>query len=296
MIPKYTTILALSCLVGLLAVSGCVFPGFQPGPQVTETFNQTYPAGGVLNLDVASQNGYVHVSGWDQDVIWVHAVKRSLYGQTELNKVNITVETGQNLTVRTVHPLTPAQVSVDYDIKVPMRNLSTIGIDTSNGAIQVEGVAANANAATSNGRIDMRNIVGNVEAYTSNGAVDIRNINGSAFARSSNARINILNTTSLRGAYTSNGQINVEIYSIPPATTTLQTSNGAINAALSPNLNATILAETSNGAIRVQNISITVQEQTGTLLRGTIGSGGPQIHILTSNGGIFITRVPLTGV
>ncbi len=290
---RYVPVLLL-LLAAALVASGCTFPRGIPGPLVTEESDQAYPVDGMQRLDVENLNGAVRVAGWDQPFVSVHAVKATQFGQGELDKVSISVDAGDGLTIRTLHPQPPARVSVTYEIRVPPQ-IASIRIDTSNGEVQVEGVSAHTGAATSNGRILMRNISGDVDARTSNGGIEIRDILGSVQARTSNGRVTVRNASITGNIATSNGEIAAEIRAIP-GDISLRTSNGRIRAALAADLNATIVADTSNGRIRVQGISLETEERTDTHLRGTSGSGDGVITLRTSNGEIALSGLPLAGV
>ncbi len=290
---RYVPVLFLVLAAALMA-SGCTFPRGIPGPLATEEFDQVYPLEGMQRLDVENINGAVRIRGWEQPSVSVHAVKATQFGEGELDKVTVSVETGDGLTIRTLHPQPPARVSVNYEIQVPPQ-VAAIRIDSSNGEVQVEGVSANTVAATSNGRILLRNISESVEARTSNGGIEIRDILGSVQARTSNARITVVNASVTGELETSNGEIAAEIRAIP-GDITLRTSNGRIRAALAPDLNATVVADTSNARIQVQGISLETEERTDTHLRGTTGIGDGLITLRTSNGEIILSNLPLTGV
>jgi len=289
--PGYILLLAIG-LAAALMVSGCAVPDVSGQ---TEDVYYEYPAEGVENLIVENRNGGVQVHLWDQDRIQIHALKRTPFGGDELAKVNISAEVDSNLTVRTVYRESPAQVSVDYTIQIPAR-LAAVRIDSSNGAIDLNGVAGDAYAATSNGRVQVHNVSGNVDARTSNGEVDIRNVGGTASVRTSNGRVVVLNASALSGIETSNGEIAAEILSLP-GDITLRTSNGEINVAFpAEGLDAGIAADSSGGGrIIVQSIPINVSEQTDTHFRGTLKDGGATITLETSNANIVISRELLTG-
>jgi DUF4097 and DUF4098 domain-containing protein YvlB len=288
---RYIPLLALGLAAALMA-SGCTVPDLSGQ---TEDIILEYPGEGIESLIVENRNGNVQVSLWDQDRVRIHAVKRTQLGGDELAKVNISAERGDNLTVRTVYRESPAQVSVDYTIQIPER-LAAVHIESSNGAVEVDGVAGDTYAATSNGRVQVHNVSGDVEARTSNGEVDVRNAGGTVSVRSSNGRVIVLNASALSGIETSNGEIAAEILSLP-GDVILQTSNGEINVALpAEGADAEIAADTSaGGRIMIQSVLIYVSEQTDTQLRGTIGNGGPTITLQTSNANIVISREPLTG-
>lgn len=72
----------------------------------------------------------------------------------------------------------------------------------------------------------------------------------------------------------------------------VETSNGGVTLAIPDGYNAALDASTTNGGLRV-DFPVTVQ---GTLsgrrntLSTTLGSGGPEVRVRTTNGGVKIGR------
>jgi len=83
-------------IVGILVVflvgglSGCV------GPQTTEYFNAEYEANENTVLKVTTLNGQIEITAWDGDNVSFNAVKKSTFGQEELDKVEINVIESEN--------------------------------------------------------------------------------------------------------------------------------------------------------------------------------------------------------
>jgi len=61
----------------------------------------------------------------------------------------------------------------------------------------------------------------------------------------------------------------------------IECTNGGITLYIKPAINASIQISTSNGGITVDDTFITVTESTYNSFKGTIGSGGNSINVVT---------------
>ncbi len=123
--------------------------------------------------------------------------------------------------------------------------------DTSNGALDIDGIEGSAELRTSNGAIDVRNAVGEVDLQTSNGIISFE---GELTAGGSNRMV------------TTNGRVDVELRGSPSISMDASTSNGEINITLPI---TTSLVEKNH-------------------IVGTIGGGEATLYIRTSNGDVTI--------
>jgi hypothetical protein len=141
-------------------------------------------------------------------------------------------------------------VSVDFAIRVP-RGVRFVGRNV-------------------NGKVEAVSLDGGVEAYTVNGSV---RIGSSDYAQASSV----------------NGSIQATMGSLnKPAR--FQTVNGGITLELPANVKATFDASTVNGGIS-SDFPLTLQGSfSKRRLSGTIGGGGPQLALMTVNGGIRLLR------
>lgn len=236
-----------------------------------EEFHNTYKVESGTRLNLYNINGGINISKCDEDYVDVYALKKTRYGEKELEKVKIKVSINGDMVIRTRHLKKNARVSVDYEIKVPS-NVTVNHINTSNGRIELEGTKGDSILTTSNGRITVKNVDGNVSARTSNG------------------RINIIGTPGILKATTSNSSIKAEIPSIRQDID-FTTSNGSIDLYISADLDANIEMRTSNGKVSIHSIQILTSEMSKTYAKGKIGNGGNTINITTSNGKIDLYKL-----
>lgn len=145
---------------------------------------------------------------------------------------------------------------MSYRINVPRKN--DLDLNANNGGVSITGVHGNVRFDTTNGGVRLTDLAGRVSGSTRNGGL----------------------TVNLGGSRWEGDGIDVE------------TSNGGVTLAIPDGYNAALDAGTTNGGLRV-DFPVTVQ---GTLtgrrntLSTTLGSGGPEVRVRTTNGGVKIGR------
>ena len=143
--------------------------------------------------------------------------------------------------------------SVSYDIYVP--NQANLEADTENGGISAEDVRGEMNFEATNGGIRLTDVGGNVRARTTNGGV-VANLSGSSWQ----------------------GQ-----------GLDLQTTNGGATVYVPRGYNALLETGTTNGGMRV-DFPITVRGSLNRHISTQLGSGGPRVRVVTTNGGVHIAE------
>lgn len=141
-------------------------------------------------------------------------------------------------------------VAVRFTVQLP-RHIA-VDASTVNGGLEISGASAAVNAATVNGRIEVNTTTGPVQATTVNGSIE---------------------TTML---------------SLTTGDVRLTTVNGSVSAALPSQLNADVDAETVNGRVETSFPVRVIGKISPRHLRGTIGSGGLALKIVTVNGSITL--------
>lgn len=280
------TALALAVLIAAAVLPGCTEV---PGPEETEEFNRTVSVEPGSGLAVVNRNGGVNVSAWEEDYVAVTAVKRTVYGRTELAKVGIEVTEGDPLRIETVHTGMNVRASVDYTILLPS-GVVLQRVESSNGPIELSGVrTAGTELRTSNGPVVVNGAPsGDIAAVSSNGGIALRGVEGYVTAKTSNGGITVEDCGGVAGLQTSNGPISAEISAVR-GDVTVSSSNGGIALRFAEGLNARVVATTSNGRVAVHDLPLRVGESTGTSVTGSLGDGGPTITVTTSNGGIDLS-------
>jgi DUF4097 and DUF4098 domain-containing protein YvlB len=256
----------------------------------------------------------VEITAWDQEKI---EIRGSKYASTKEQLAEIQVEARSvapdRVTVRTVPPgERRGNTGARYTIRLP-RRATLERINTSNGAIRLDGMEGTGRLQTSNGLIRVGQHQGALELTTSNGAIDVGRMTGPVTARTSNGRVTVdemtgaLDAATTNGAIratlvetsadrplrfsTTNGSIEVTLEQEPRADLRAQTSNGAVTVRLPAGSNARVSASTSNSSI-TNEFPLTGSDASVSKRRieGKIGNGGPLVDISTSNGSVRLLR------
>jgi hypothetical protein len=143
--------------------------------------------------------------------------------------------------------------SVSYEVEVPSQsNLEAI---TENGGISAEAVSGEMNFEATNGGIHVSDVGGDVHARTTNGGV----------------------TADLSGSRWLGRGLD------------LQTTNGGATVYVPRGYNAQLETGTTNGGMNV-DFPITVRGAIGKRISTQLGSGGPLVRVMTTNGGVNISE------
>jgi hypothetical protein len=143
--------------------------------------------------------------------------------------------------------------SVSYDIYVPNKtNLEAI---TQNGGISAEQIQGEMTLEATNGGIHLTDVGGNVRARTTNGGVHAD-----------------LSGTTWQGQGLD-----------------LQTTNGGATVNVPRGYNAQLETGTTNGGMQV-DFPITVRGSLTRHISTQLGSGGPTVRVITTNGGVHIAE------
>lgn len=222
-----------------------------------EVREQSFATLGHLNVD-AGQNGGTTVKGWLRNDVLVRARVEG-WGETEgdantmVSQVQIETSGGQ---VRASGPeaVHNAWWSVSFEIFVPQT--TDLTLKTFNGGISLSDVRGNLQFEANNGGLALKRIAGEVHGSTVNGGVHIE----------------------LAGNTWEGNQLQVT------------TQNGGVNISLPENYSAHIQTETVNGSVQSE-FPITMQGESKLRhLDFNLGSGGPLIHVTTTNGGVKLKR------
>lgn len=157
----------------------------------------------------------------------------------------------------------------------------------------------------SEGRMNVNNNDVNVEfevrlpegvrliATTVNGAIDASSLKSDVEANTVNGRI-LVSTSGVASADTVNGSIDVSLGAAKwDQPLDFHTVNGGITLTLPKAASADLHADTLNGEIDSDfPVSITSSRHRGRRITGSIGTGGKELHLSTTNGGIRLRANP----
>jgi DUF4097 and DUF4098 domain-containing protein YvlB len=240
---------------GALLMAAAVLAMPSAGFGFDQVYEQKYPleAGGSFAL--TNVNGSVLVDGWERDEVEVRAVKSTTGDASDLERVQIEVDSAKgHVAVRTRYPQgSGVEVAVEYHVHVPYRVLLG-GVETVNGNVQVRGVEGRGELRTVNGDVDVSDSAGRFNAHTTNGSIHLK-----------------LRKLSDDG---------------PMA---LETVNGSVVLGLPHDAHAELNAVSLNGDISSQlPVTTTTSSRAGRGVAGLLGAGGNRISLRTVNGGIRV--------
>jgi DUF4097 and DUF4098 domain-containing protein YvlB len=207
-----------------------------------------------LNVD-AGENGGIVVRGWNRDDVRLR-VRITSYARTAseardlASSVKLTTSEGR---VRAEGPqnVRDASWSASFEVEAP-RN-SRLMLNAQNGGLSLADFSGTAELRTINGGVAVAEAGGDIRGRTQNGGISVQLSGGRWEGRGLD----------------------------------LETINGGVYLVVPSNYSAELEAVTVNGGIR---IDFPVSGRRTRQIRSTLGSGGPPIRAVTTNGGVTIRR------
>ena len=215
--------------------------------------------GGANPLDIdAGRNGGIRVRGWDRGDVLVRArIEAQADTDADARRLvaGVRIDTAGSR-VRADGPDTSGRDeswSVSFEINVPRNAMLTL--NTNNGGIAIDDFRGTAKFHARNGGLALHNVGGDLRGETTNGGV----------------------TLDVTGDHWDGSGLDVE------------THNGGINLNLPKGFSAELEAGTTHGRVSI-DFPVTVQGRIGRHLETTLGSGGPKLRAITTNGGVTIRQ------
>ena len=249
---------AIAVGLGSVAWSAC---GLQlsTGIEAKSTWSRSYKVGDAATLDLREPNGKINVEAVDGNEIKVTATRIAKASTEEAAKAEVEkIEIREKATAELVEidSTPPTSINfgysrrVDYDVKIPRS--ASLTIKTSNGDIDVKAIGGRVKIEATNGEITASGLERGAEITATNGSIELD--------------LSKVGTDGVR-CHTTNGQI---IVTIPKSA------------------KATLAARVTNGVIDVDNLPVEFTEQSRRRLDASLGGGGPEIRLDTTNGYIKI--------
>jgi DUF4097 and DUF4098 domain-containing protein YvlB len=227
--------------------------------QVThcEMREQTVAFAGRLAVD-AGVNGGVSVKGWDGASVLVRA-KVQASGADDASARGVASQITLNTSAGQVTATGPEQSKdngwqVSYEIFVPRQG--DLSLKANNGGIAISDVRGHIQFDTRNGGVTLKRLAGDVEGTTMNGGLTIE----------------------LAGARWDGTKLDA------------RTTNGGVNVSMPEGYSAHFETATVNGNLNLA-FPMTVHGEIGRKLVTDIGSGGPTVHVETTNGGVNVKKM-----
>ncbi|MGH7603417.1 MAG: DUF4097 family beta strand repeat-containing protein [Gemmatimonadaceae bacterium] len=235
---------------------GCEGGWNEDRARVCEVHTYTISAASRISVDAAPNGGVSFYGSNRRDVQVVARVQASADDDATAkdiaSQIRVFTEGGR---IRSEGPSTHGRTSwsVSYDVYVPTQ--ANLEATSDNGGISAKDVHGDMNFETTNGGIHLADVGGNVRAHTTNGGV----------------------TADLTGT-TWQGQ-----------GLDLQTTNGGATLNVPRGYNAMLETGTTNGGMHV-DFPITVSGSLSRRISTQLGSGGPLVRVVTTNGGVHIAE------
>lgn len=224
--------------------------------QHCEVKEQTIAATGKINVD-GRQNGGISIKGWERNEVLVrYRIRTQAQTQAEADslasQIRVMTAGGQ---IRADGPEQgrASQWDVGYEIFVPRQ--TDLSLQTMNGGISITDVRGRIDFEAQNGGVALKRIGGNVSGQTTNGGLAIE----------------------LVGSNWDGEGLNVK------------TTNGGLSVSVPDNYSAHLETGTVNGHLAVHPSIAEVTRETKKLSLD-LGSGGTNLRIYTTNGGVAIKR------
>lgn len=281
--------LAVAIAASCLAWGGLASPASAVQKKIVTEKVFPLPPGGDLRIE--SQNGHISVETWNRPEASVQITRiaranedRDAEALLKEMEAEVTLSPGRIEIVSRFPKRTETvgfwdilgqrvtSMNIHYHVKVPAR--TGLDLETTNGELEVKGTTAGLKGRTVNGAVQVRGVRGSVEVQTTNGSIQLSGIEGSTLAG------------------TTNGTITAELRQIDASgKVVLSTTNGNVTASLPGNLKANVDAQTTNGRVRVAYPVTKRGGSTARSLHATIGGGGVEVNLRTTNGHIVIRKI-----
>ena len=218
------------------------------------------PSKGALSVD-PGMNGGVEIEGWNRDsiaiVARVHVMARTQDDADEIARgIKIEAASGQiRVTAGPGYTGRHQSWGVMFIVKVPNRTDLTMA--TQNGPLSVSKVTGTMDLETQNGPLSLYGVAGDVHASAQNGPLNVELLGTKWEGVGLDAR----------------------------------TQNGPADLQIPDNYNAKIEFGTVNGPMDVGfPMTVTISGRVKDRISTTLGSGGPPIRVVTTNGPMTVRR------
>jgi hypothetical protein len=253
--PARRTLPALALALALGGL-GCQI-NFTSGIEARDQWTRSYTLAEGGSFEILETNGRVTLEGTGGDQVTVVA-DRIGKGRTDeaAKSVLAAIEIKESVsTDRIVLDSTSKGMSfgigterrVEYTVKVPHRTRVTLR--STNGDFTVTGVSGRFSAVTTNGRVRATGLGEGAKIETTNGVITVQ-------------------ASGLGSGLT------------------CETTNGVIDVTVPADVDANLSAQTTNGAVTYDGLTVTIAEKSRRRVDGSIGKGGPEIRLRTTNGAI----------
>ena len=259
------------------------------GGTIENSFGSIAVEGSSSDLSVQNANGSITV----EDVRGPLSVTNR-FASVSVQRIggNLSIS-NSNGSVNAIDIKGPTSIS-DSFASVIVQNISgPASIANSNGNVAAINVGGDLNVDTRFGLVKAERIRGNLIVDNANGGVTASDINGDARVNTSFASVFLKGVGGSVQVENQNGAIAVSGLRAGCNDVSLRTTYSPIKISLGSNASYNLSARTTYGMINTDlPITVTTRStnENSSTVSGTIGNGGCKMELVTSNGGITITR------
>lgn len=249
--------------VVLALVSGSACGAVSARAEAQDEWKRSYPVAAGASFEIRNTNGRIKVEAGGTNTIEVVATRRvkapsEAQAKATLSEFEIEeTRSGSHIKLEARGQAFSFMVnrskSVDYTVRAP--SWVNITLDSTNGDIEVTGAGGMLRAESTNG---------DIRALSLEGGADVE---------------------------TTNGNVHLEFARLAQGGLKSSTTNGDITVSLPRDVKANLYARVTNGNISATDLSLTTTEQSRRKLEASIGGGGPQVRLSTTNGEIRVRGV-----
>lgn len=248
---------AAAVLAATAAFAACNLQ-FSTGIEAKSDWSRTYKVASGATLEIRELNGRITIEATDGSEIRVSATRvakapTEQEAKAAAEKIQITEKASDDrVELDSTGAQLPSGLShhVDYEVKVPR--------------------SINLSIKVTNSKVDVKSVTGLVKVEAVNGEITIDGAE--------------------RGAdiTTVNGRVVLNLAKIGVDGARVRSTNGEIEVGVPSGGKATFAARVANGAVDVEGLQLQATEKTYRRLDATLGGGGPEIRLDTTNGVIKI--------
>jgi DUF4097 and DUF4098 domain-containing protein YvlB len=229
--------------------------------EAKDQWKRDYPLTAGGTLEIRNTNGRIHLEAVDGDTVSIVAdrvVKAATDEAAKQALADFEIRETVSADRIALDSTPPAGITinmsrrVDFTVRLP--RTAAVTLRGTNGDIEANGVG------------------GRFEVHVTNGRVVATGLTGAASVDSTN------------------GMVTLEVAQLGPDGIRCETTNGAITVRLPAGAGANLSARVANGRISHEGLDVKIIEESRRRLDGTIGAGGPDIRLQTTNGAIRVAR------
>jgi hypothetical protein len=265
----------------------------ETGATVTDdetTITQKFPLSNTSKFSLKNPSGNITIEGTDGNSAEIKVIKQG--GDAEDRKaVEIRYSTaGGNLTLET--DMNHANdIDVTYQIKLP-RNLGSVRVEGQSADVELQDIDADIEIRSQSGKVDLTKVMGAVKVETQSGDINVEGANSTVRVNSQSGEIELRDVKGKVDVNSLSRNIKARFDTAASIDEmNFKSVSGDVDLAFKSDLNAEFDARTVSGSMDVKTLGVDVKYAPGnTSARGSVGTGGQTLKIITVSGKIKVTK------